>query len=720
MDLVRTGDADDQADGDSEDDGVVISKAKGALLFDDLVSDEELPPARVARKSAQEAAKWSFDTHDAEERGAVGGTSSALEDKIRERLESKLSKAEGKTKGKKAKAKSKKKAAKSATEVPREPASAAEFDTPEAPEGTPEHLRTNIHFADLRLSRPLLRACTELKFECPTPIQRDVIPPALKGTDILATAETGSGKTASFLLPTLERLCQSPSVRARRRDAAGKLIIGPVATKAVVMIPTRELAVQCHEMLKDLAKYTSVTYQLVAGGYVAQDQATSLRNQPDLVVATPGRLLDHLMNSHSVHMELLEIVVFDEADRLLEMGFRQECLEVLKRCSKGRQTMLFSATLNASVEDLAALALVKPERIHASPVNAVAQTLEQEFVKAPSEELREAALLSLVTRNYNSKVIVFCSTKEAAHRIAIVFGLCGLKFAEIHGNLSQTERATSLQRFQQSQAEFLIATDIASRGLDLPCTKTVINFHLPVDVTRYIHRVGRTARMGRTGRAVSIYTPEEYPKVKLLGRECSSKVQSKVVRRSIAAEAIQHWADKVASFEEDITAIIQEESVDKELRLADLLTQKSDNLEKHKKDIAARPAKEWFMSNKDKAKLKQSEKQSLQEAEAKALAGDDEEKESKKRKKGPLTEEELQEKRALRNRARLKAKREAEKAEREREQLRARASAKRSRRAQRDAEEFPLTIGERIFKQKMERRKKKGNKGKAAKKGKAR
>ncbi|OLQ09727.1 DEAD-box ATP-dependent RNA helicase 28 [Symbiodinium microadriaticum] len=416
--------------------------------------------------------------------------------------------------------------------------------------------------------------------------------------------------------------------------------------------------------------------------------------------------------------------------------------------------------------------------------------------------------------------------------------------------------------------------------------------------------------MGRTGRAVSIYTPEEYPKVKLLGRECSSKVQSKVLRRSIAAEAIQHWADKVASFEEDITAIIQEESVDKELRLADLLTQKSDNLEKHKKDIAARPAKEWFMSNKEKAKLKQSEKQSLEEAEAKALARDDEKKESKKRKKGPLTEEELQEKRAQRNRstaskeeiskaapsgegpatagkliqkyvtavkrgrgqdqegsagkqdwaiyqeqlkqsfvkernryqedakrlgkaqkmkalitiqsiladpkkelevkpeipedyeatrewdhlmveanraeehmevderdalllspgiaqrriqelpakqgrvmekerasegchsyrirrrrpgtfshdlqdpvileARLKAKREAEKAEREREQLRARASAKRSRRAQRDAEEFPLTIGERIFKQKMERRKKKGNKGKAAKKGKAR
>ncbi|CAJ1373408.1 unnamed protein product, partial [Effrenium voratum] len=354
-------------------------------------------------------------------------------------------------------------------------------------EGTPEHLRTDLHFADLRLSKPLLRACSELQFQCPTPIQRDVIPLALKGSDILATAETGSGKTASFLLPTLERLCQSSSVRARRRDAAGQLILGPVGTKAVVLIPTRELAVQCHAMLQNLAKYTLVTYQLVAGGYVAHDQAASLRHQPDLVVATPGRLLDHLMNSQSVHMELLEIVIFDEADRLLEMGFRQECLEA------GRDaTMLFSATMNASVEDLAGLALIKPERVHASPVNAVAQTLEQEFVKAPSAELREAALLSLVSRNYDSKVIVFCSTKQVAHRLAIIFGLCRLKFAEIHGELSQGERAASLQSFQSNKADFLIATDIASRGLDLPNTKTVINFQLPADVTRYIHRVGRT------------------------------------------------------------------------------------------------------------------------------------------------------------------------------------------------------------------------------------
>jgi len=201
--------------------------------------------------------------------------------------------------------------------------------------------------------------------------------------------------------------------------------MGHVATKAMVLIPTRELAVQCHAMLKDLSKYTLVTYQLVAGGFVAKDQALSLRQQPDIVIATPGRLLDHLLNSQSVHMELLEIVVFDEADRLLELGFREECLQVLKRCSRGRQTMLFSATMNTSVQDLAALALVKPVRVHANPVNRVAETLEQEFVKAPGETFREAVLLSLCTRNYTARVIVFCATRQAAHRLAIIFGLCG-------------------------------------------------------------------------------------------------------------------------------------------------------------------------------------------------------------------------------------------------------------------------------------------------------
>jgi len=690
MDLVRTGDADDQPDDGSEDEtGPVLSSG---LMFADLVSDEE-------KETPKKSGKWDFGQHEAEDK--TGSSSrSALQAKIREKLE------EFGT-GKKGLKKKKGKIKESVEEEPVEPVPDVES------QGTPEHLRTNVHFADLRLSKPLLRACSELKFECPTPVQRDVIPSALAGSDILATAETGSGKTASFLLPTLERLCQSSSVRARRRDAAGRLILGPVGTKAVVLIPTRELALQCHSMLERLAKYTMVTHQLVAGGYIAHDQAASLRHQPDLVVATPGRLLDHLMNTQSVHMEVLEIVVFDEADRLLEMGFRQECLEVLKRCAKGCQTMLFSATMNASVEDLAALALVKPERIHASPVNAVAQTLEQEFVKAPSAELREAALLSLASRNYNSRVIIFCSTKEVTHRLAIIFGLCGLKFAEIHGNLSQVERAASLQQFQNGEADFLLATDIASRGLDLPNIKTVINFQLPVDVTRYIHRVGRTARMGRAGQAVTIYCPEEYTKVKQLGRQCCNQVKSKVLRRSIAAEAIQHWADRIAGFEQDIASIIEEEKVDKELELADLLTQKSENMQKYKKEIESRPAKEWFMSNRDKQKLQWEEKKNFEMKEAPEVEEEMQEMPKKKR-KGPLTEEDLEQRRKERTRQRVLGKKAAEKKRRMEEQAKARASARRGRKASRNEGGGAATIGEQKFKEKMERKKQKG-KGKRRK-----
>merc|ERR1712039_1152410 len=170
--------------------------------------------------------------------------------------------------------------------------------------------------------------------------------------------------------------------------------------------------------------------------------------------------------------------------------------------------------------------------------------------------------MSLVERNYTTRVIIFCATKQAAHRLAIIFGLCGKRFAEIHGNLSQGERQRSLQRFQKGEADYLLATDLAARGLDLCNVETVINFHLPLDVSRYIHRVGRTARMGRAGRAVTVYCPEEYSKVKKLGRQCCTKVKSKVVKRTVASEAVQQWVDKIKDLSDDIAEIIQDESLE--------------------------------------------------------------------------------------------------------------------------------------------------------------
>jgi len=690
---VRTVDRDegeDEAGGSDDDNGPQL--AKSGLDFADLGSDDE-----------GDAAGWDFEAQHAVEEAAPSQETTGLEAKIRARLRERAAAEDGEE-GEEAAPEEPPPAAKKAAASAKEDAAAA------ARQGTSEHLKTGIHFSELRVSRPLLRALGDLHFDSPTPIQRDVIPPALRGLDVLATAETGSGKTASFLLPMLERLCQSANVRARKRDAKGRVISGHVATKALVLIPTRELAVQCHAMLRDLAKYTMVTYHLVAGGFVSQDQANALRNQPDIVVATPGRMLDHLLNSQSVHMELLEIVVFDEADRLLELGFREECMQVLKCCSKGRQTMLFSATMNTSVEELAKLALVKPVRVSANPVNRVAETLEQEFVKAPSEKLREAVLMSLVSRSYKSRVIVFCATRHAAHRLAIVFGLCGLSFAEIHGNLPQGDRVQALQRFQRQEADFLLATDLAARGLDLCNVETVINFHLPLDVSRYIHRVGRTARMGRAGRAVTIYCPEEYTKVKKLGRQCCSQVKSKVLKRTVAGDAVDTWATKIDGFKEDIEAILEDESLEKEIRLADMLAGKSDNLQKHKAAINGRPAKTWYMTNNEKRKAKQADGERVREAEA--TFGEEEENGGGKRRREPSPDgqEVAEAKRRKRAREKHEQRKQEEKAEREQAERRIRASARRSKKSDKPTKGAETTPAHLRNKQKKKKKKGKGPK----------
>merc|ERR1712224_418611 len=207
--------------------------------------------------------------------------------------------------------------------------------------------------------------------------------------------------------------------------------------------------------------------------------------------------------------------------------------------------MLFSATINDSVDELAQLALVKPIRIKASAVNRVVETLEQEFVKCPSEDLREAVLMSLVTRSFKTSAIIFCATKKVAHRLAIIFGFHRLKAAELHGNLPQSERVSALKRFQNGEVDFLLATDLAARGLDMDNVKVVINFQIPVESSRYIHRVGRTVRMGRLGRAVTLYVPDEYNKVKNLGKLCCNTVKSKVLKRTVAADAVEEWSQKI-------------------------------------------------------------------------------------------------------------------------------------------------------------------------------
>lgn len=483
---------------------------------------------------------------------------------------------------------------------------------------TASHLQTTTHFSDLHLSKPLLKALQDIGFDTATPIQRDTIPHALSGADILGTAETGSGKTGAFLLPTLERIHSSPSLRCRSKTANGRINTGKVSTKALILLPTRELAAQCHSMMNDLMKYTFITSSLICGGFQSQAQASTLRAQPDIVVCTPGRILDHLINTQNVHLELLEIVILDEADRLLELGFRDECTQIIKRCSKGRQTMLFSATLSPDVKDLASLALQKPIRVTANAPNRLVKTLHQEFVRIKSET-RGATLLAILRRQeeaVENMTIVFFALKRDAHWMATILGLAGIKCGELHGNLSQAQRISGVTRFQKGEVRILLATDLASRGLDLQCVGTVINYEVPMESAKYIHRVGRTARMGEEGKAITLYTDEEYSQVKKLGKLCSAEMKAEIVKRTMAQDIVDKARADIDSWADDVAAIVEEEVLEREMRLADVQTKKATNMVAHKKEIYSRPEKQWHMNRKEKENVQELEKKEKEEEKA--------------------------------------------------------------------------------------------------------
>ncbi|GAB2228410.1 hypothetical protein Drorol1_Dr00010248 [Drosera rotundifolia] len=366
-------------------------------------------------------------------------------------------------------------------------------------------------FMELNLSRPLLCACEALGYSKPTPIQAACIPLALTGRDICGSAVTGSGKTAAFALPTLERLLFRP-----KRVSAIRVLI---------LTPARELAVQIHSMIEKLAQFTDIRCCIIIGGLSSKVQEAALRSMPDIVVATPGRILDHLRNSMSVDLDSLAVLILDEADRLLELGFREEVHEIIWLCPKRRQSMLFSATMTEDVQELVKLSMTKPLRLSADPSAKRPASLTEEVIRIRRmrEAHQEAILLSICSRTFTSKVIIFSGTKQAAHRLKILFGLVGLKAAELHGNLTQAQRLDALESFRKQEVDFLIATDVAARGLDIVGVQTVINFDCPRNVTSYVHRVGRTARAGRKGYAVTFVPDKDWSLIKEILRKAHSK-----------------------------------------------------------------------------------------------------------------------------------------------------------------------------------------------------
>merc|ERR1719402_86474 len=331
-------------------------------------------------------------------------------------------------------------------------------------------------FYTMNLSRPLLKAIEELKFVPPAPMQSATIPVALLGRDICGCAATGTGKTAAYMLPVLERLLYRPVESAR--------------TRVLVLVPTRELGVQVYQVTRQLAQFTSVEVALSVGGLDLKTQENLLRRNPDIVIATPGRLIDHVKNTPSFGLESIEVLILDEADRLLDECFLEQMKEVVKSCARTRQTLLFSATMTDQVEQLAAVSLSKPVKIFVDSNKVVAWNLRQEFcrIRTGREKDREALLAALVCRTFRDHCMVFVQTKVLCHRLHIVLGLLGVRVGELHGNMSQPQRLDTLKRFKEEQVDVLLATDVAARGLDIKGVKTVINFNMPTTLEHYIHR----------------------------------------------------------------------------------------------------------------------------------------------------------------------------------------------------------------------------------------
>ncbi|CUS15841.1 unnamed protein product [Tuber aestivum] len=442
-------------------------------------------------------------------------------------------------------------------------------------------------FQQMNLSRPILRGLANIGFNTPTLIQEKTIPVALLGKDVVGGAVTGSGKTAAFIVPILERLLFRPK----------KVPI----SRVVILCPTRELAMQAHSVAMKLAAYTDIKFALAVGGLSLKVQEADLKKRPDVIIATPGRFIDHMRNSQGFSVESIEIVVMDEADRMLEDGFADELDEIINAIPQSRQTMLFSATMTDSVDKLIRLSLQRPVRIMVDTKLSTVKTLVQEFIRIrPQREYLRLAMLVFICREYfTARTIVFFRSKVFAHRVRIVFGLFGLKAAELHGSLSQEQRVRAVETFRDGKADFLLATDLASRGLDIKGVDVVINYEAPQSHEIYLHRVGRTARAGRQGRAVTLAAEADRKVVKAAVRTAQSQ-SAKVVSRILDVDKVDALGGEIKKLDGEIEEILREEKEEKQLQSAELQLRKGENLIKHEDEIKSRPKRTWFETQREK------------------------------------------------------------------------------------------------------------------------
>ncbi len=350
-------------------------------------------------------------------------------------------------------------------------------------------------FTELGLKAEILRAIGEQGYDTPTPIQQQAIPAVMTGQDLMATAQTGTGKTAGFTLPILHRLASGPNPRSSKRP------------RVLVLVPTRELAIQVEESVRTYGKHLPINSLAVFGGVGINPQIASLRRGVDILVATPGRLLDHVQQ-RTVDLGAIEILVLDEADRMLDMGFIRDIRKIIALLPKQRQNLMFSATFSPDIRELAAGLLHQPVSVDVAPRNTAAETVTQRVIETNREQKKDLLLHLFETRSLN-QVLIFTRTKHGADALSRHLDKAGIKSAALHGNKSQGARTRALSEFKDGKLVALVATDIAARGIDIDSLPHVINYEIPNIAEDYVHRIGRTGRAGLEGEALSLVSHDE-------------------------------------------------------------------------------------------------------------------------------------------------------------------------------------------------------------------
>jgi ATP-dependent RNA helicase RhlE len=351
-----------------------------------------------------------------------------------------------------------------------------------------------MSFNSLGLSDALLKAISKKGYTTPSPIQQKAIPPILEGKDVLASAQTGTGKTAGFTLPILQTLSQGKHLSSR-----------PI--RALILTPTRELAAQILANIKEYGEFLDLRSAVIFGGVNQKPQVTQLRQGVDILVATPGRLID-LQNQGLLTLSKVEILVLDEADRMLDMGFLRDIERILKVLPAKRQNLMFSATFSKDIKKLAMGILHKPVQVEATPENTTVDAITQKVYPVAKEKKTEL-IIKLITEGNWKQILVFTRTKQGANKLTEAMISGGIQAAAIHGNKGQGARTKALAGFKNGSLTALVATDIAARGLDIPLLPHVVNFELPNIPEDYVHRIGRTGRAGANGEAISLFSPDE-------------------------------------------------------------------------------------------------------------------------------------------------------------------------------------------------------------------